>query len=136
LNPRGKDYHNYGARGIVVASPWVESFATFAAYVDEHLGPCPKGYSLDRINNNGGYEPGNVRWASAVTQGNNRRPNMGLRGDQHPEAKLTNENVREIRELIATYPQRGVLAFIARSYGVTAPAIFAIKTDKTWRHCE
>ena len=71
-NPRAKAYKYYGGRGIGVWPEW--DFVAFAAYVDTHLGPRPPGMSLDRIDNDRGYEPGNLRWATRKQQRANRRP--------------------------------------------------------------
>lgn len=49
----------------------------FPAFLD-HIGPCPHGYTLDRRDTNGHYEPGNVRWATYKQQGENRRDNHNL----------------------------------------------------------
>jgi len=68
-NPKGHDRVNYGGRGIKMCPEWESSFAAF--YLE--LGPRPKGYSLDRIDVNRGYEPGNCRWATIDEQSNNRR---------------------------------------------------------------
>lgn len=69
-------YENYHSKGISVCSEWRDSFETFYEYVSklEHFGE--KGYSLDRINNNDGYKPGNVRWADRYTQNNNTSKNI------------------------------------------------------------
>ena len=72
-NPNHDNYHNYGGRGITFHEPWAKDFATFKAWLDENLGPCPEGFSLDRIDNDGNYEPGNLRWASRKDQYLNQR---------------------------------------------------------------
>ena len=72
-NPNRTDYKNYGGRGIRLHQQWEESFVEFKAWLDENLGPCPEGFSLDRIDNDGHYEPGNLRWASKTHQNRNRR---------------------------------------------------------------
>lgn len=71
-SPRNKSYPDYGGRGITVCQAWQESFATFLADMGEP--PFP-GASLDRIDNEQGYFPGNVRWASATEQARNTRAN-------------------------------------------------------------
>ena len=72
-NPNAPNYHNYGGRGISFYPAWRDSFVAFKAWLDENLGPCPKGYTLDRIDNDGNYEPGNLRWASRKQQRINQR---------------------------------------------------------------
>ena len=73
LNPDHPDYKYYGARGISVCKLWLESPRPFIDWIDENLGIRPEGYSLDRIDNEGNYEPGNLRWATIKQQNNNRR---------------------------------------------------------------
>lgn len=73
LNPRSRHYKNYGGRGITVCPEWRDSFELFLEHVGRRPSPL---HSLDRIDNDRGYEPGNVRWATAVEQQRNRR---GLR---------------------------------------------------------
>lgn len=66
-----KDYPKWGGRGIKVCKAWTDSFAEF--YKD--MGERPYGHTIDRINNEGDYEPGNCRWALPKTQSNNTRKN-------------------------------------------------------------
>ena len=70
LNPKSSNYPNWGGRGITVCQEWVDDFETFYAYVGPR--PTPQ-HSLDRIDNERGYEPGNVRWATKLQQTHNRR---------------------------------------------------------------
>ena len=74
LNPKQQNYERYGGRGIRVADCWVSDPAAFISYVQHNLGPKPAGHSIDRIDVNGNYEPGNIRWATAVEQAANKRP--------------------------------------------------------------
>ena len=68
FNPDSTYYHRYGGRGITMHPAWVDSFEQFLVDV----GPAPKGMTIDRINNEGNYEPGNVRWSTRKDQSNNR----------------------------------------------------------------
>lgn len=67
-NPDNDSYLRYGARGITVCDAWRESFETF--YAD--VGDAPEGLTLDRIDNDGNYEPGNIRWATRQQQADNK----------------------------------------------------------------
>ena len=72
-NPNSINYHNYGGRGITLYEPWKTDFESFVDYLLIQLGPKPKGYTLDRIENNGSYVPFNLRWATMKAQNNNKR---------------------------------------------------------------
>lgn len=72
-NPNERAYHNYGGRGIKVCERW-KTFENFIA----DMGVRDKGYSLDRIDNDGNYEFSNCRWATTKQQLNNRRNNRIL----------------------------------------------------------
>lgn len=69
-NPKSKSYRNYGARGITVCERWRNSFVAFLKDVGTR--PSSK-HTLDRIENNDVYRPGNVRWADRKTQALNSR---------------------------------------------------------------
>jgi hypothetical protein len=69
-------------RGIRVCDEWNVDFERFRKYVEENLGQRPIGYTLDRINNDGNYQPGNIRWASRSQQAANQR--RGPRGRYAP----------------------------------------------------
>lgn len=72
FNENSPAYKNYGGRGITVCDRWKNSFADF--YDD--IGPRPSPtHELDRIDNNGNYEPNNVRWATSLENGRNKRNN-------------------------------------------------------------
>jgi len=76
LNPKDKDFKNYGGRGIKVCERWASSFANFIADVGERTSPQ---HTLDRINNDGNYEPGNVRWATKSEQRKNQRKKLSTK---------------------------------------------------------
>jgi hypothetical protein len=74
-DPKCGSWKHYGGRGITVCARWTDSFENFLSDVSPR--PC-RGYSLDRIDNDGNYEPGNVRWATPYEQSTNRRNNRWL----------------------------------------------------------
>ena len=68
-NPKHPRFADYGGRGITVCERWL-TFANFLA----DMGEPPPGLTLDRIDNDGNYEPGNCRWATDTQQRTNKRP--------------------------------------------------------------
>jgi hypothetical protein len=76
LNPNHHKFPGYGGRGIRICDEWLADFAAFL----RHIGPRPSPeMSVDRIDVNGHYEPGNVRWATPAQQRANRRDSSSLR---------------------------------------------------------
>lgn len=73
-NPKHIAFFNYGGRGIRVCARWLNSFENFLA----DMGERPKGFSINRKDNDGNYEPLNCEWASMKQQQNNRRGNRRL----------------------------------------------------------
>ena len=73
-NPNDRSYPNYGGRGIKVCAAWGDSFQQF--YTD--MGARPTGYSIDRIDNDGDYEPSNCKWSTHKEQQSNKRSNRWI----------------------------------------------------------
>jgi hypothetical protein len=97
-------YKNYGARGITMCDRWLCDYSLFLL----DMGRCPKGFSLDRIDVNGNYEPSNCRWASNLTQARNRTDNVWLEynGERRIEsdwARLWGIDNRRINSLRRKY---------------------------------
>jgi hypothetical protein len=111
-NPNAQKHHYYGGKGITVCKRWRNSFANFIA----DMGPCPKGFTLDRINGNDSYRPGNCRWASWTQQQRNRGNN-----------KLSVTKAALIRASAGTHRE------LAARFGCSTALIGFVKTGKYWK---
>jgi hypothetical protein len=101
-NPKHNSYEHYRSRGITLYPEWhndkKDGFKKFFEYVNSHpIGPCPsQWHTLDRINNNKGYEPGNLRWATASQQRQNQGDSIGgYTSEQIADMGLTEEEFIE-----------------------------------------
>lgn len=113
---REKDSHYslYGGRGIAMCAEWKKSFDPFL----RDMGECPDGMSLDRIDVNGNYEPGNCRWISMAEQSRNTRTNVA-----------TWESVSEIRR---AYAEGESQRSIAIRFHMSKSNVQMIVTERTW----
>lgn len=93
LDPGSRSFPDYGGRGITVHPEWVDSFEAWF----EHVGPRPDGMSLDRIDNESGYVPGNVRWATRAEQQANRRKAVRNRDVEELQAKVAELEAEIVR---------------------------------------
>lgn len=73
FNENTKTYHYYGGRGITMCARWADPELGFQNFLAD-MGERPEGHTIDRINNDGNYEPGNCRWATPSQQNSNRGP--------------------------------------------------------------
>ena len=105
-NPKHESYKNYGGKGVTVCPEWFDSFEAFYEWAMKN------GYqddlTIDRIDNNGNYEPSNCRWADWNTQANNRSycVNITYKGETHTLmqwCKILNLHYPAIRSRIVDY---------------------------------
>jgi hypothetical protein len=122
LHPNDSRYKWYGGRGITVSKRW-HKYKNFLSDMRRR----PLGKTLDRIDNDGKYGRGLCRWATPKEQANNRRDGY-LRGTDHPMAKLSEHDVRQIR--LDPRPNK----VIAQDYVVSSSTVGRIKRRQIWAH--
>lgn len=100
------EYHRYGARGIVMAQTWRDSFEAFLS----DMGPKPEGHSIDRIDLNGPYSKDNCRWATRDEQMSNTSKNVFVEheGERLTLKQLANKIGVNYYRLHAQYRRRGL----------------------------
>lgn len=131
-NAKHVAYKNYGGRGIRVCDSW-RSPESFISWIDTNLGQRPEDCTLDRIDNDGNYEPGNVRWATRSEQKSNTRQEAQIKGSAMGMARLTEQIVRDCRARWAAGEAQDKLA---AEFGVSKPTMHKALKGKTWRHVE
>lgn len=112
-NPKNIGYKNYGGRGIKLCDEWRNSFQDYFDYVSAlpHFGE--PGRTLDRINNDGNYEPGNVRWATRTEQSRNQRSNIKLiyNGEVHTALEISALTGISVNTIYGVHRTKGVIDF-------------------------
>lgn len=120
-NVESKHYPNYGARGIVLFDEWIDHPDKFIEYVEKELGPKLKGYSIDRKDNDQGYLPGNIRWATPQEQCQNTRRTV-----------LTEDQVKQI--FVDYHSNNQTQVEIAEKFGCTKHTVYQIVHRKQWKN--
>ena len=105
FNPKNKRFCDWGGRGITVCDEWKNNFQSFYDYVSVLPHYNENGYSLDRINNDGNYEPGNVKWSTASEQNKNKRSYkkeiiMELKMDEYQLPESISFNYEELKTML------------------------------------
>jgi hypothetical protein len=126
FNPCNVSYPNYGGRGITVCDRWKESFFNFMVDVHEEIGHRPEGrvrsgkrseYVLDRIDNNKGYQPGNIKWSTWTESNNNKRDNTLTLEDRKKIEDLLREGKMTYKEINVMFGTT-VVQLIAKKIGI------------------
>lgn len=126
-NTKEERYKDYGGRGIMVCNRWLHSFENFFA----DMGQKPTElHSIDRINTNGNYEPGNCRWATDIEQARNKRNNIVIEHNNQTLvlsdwAQILNANPASIKYMLKTFSFNDIHNFFTDRNG--------FKTIKMWK---
>ncbi len=121
-NSNGRYYKHYGKRGIKVCDRWLDKRMGFLNFLED-MGKKPKGFTLERIDNDGNYGPHNCKWATYAEQSRNQRSNVI-------------HNMGEADKIRRMYNDGLPLVTIAEIYGVGIHVIYQIVNNKTWKSNE
>ncbi len=116
LNPNFHAFNRYGGRGIAICQRWLTSFDSFLS----DMGQPARGFTLERINNDGNYCPENCRWASRAEQSANMKRHK----------KLTAASADEVRALASSGGD--TYKAIGKKFGVSASLVCLIAKGKAW----
>lgn len=117
-NKKAIDYKRYGGRGIKMHKEWIDNSAKFIIDIKNSIGPRPQDKTLDRIDNSGNYEPGNLRWATNE--------------EQKLNSSSTTLSEDEIRKIRAKYESRNMQKDIAKEYNMSTNQIWMIINKISW----
>jgi hypothetical protein len=130
-NPNNQDYKDYGGRGITVCKEWLNDSWAFIKYCEENFeniyGLLKEGRSVDRILNNGNYEPGNIRFSDDVAQANNKRNNLAI------EIEGSYYSLEEAIRKFAKVPRSTVMDRVYKLGWDHKKALFAERKQGNWR---
>jgi len=127
-NASTRDFPYYQGKGIRICPEWKDDFVVFFKWCLDN--GWKKGLVLDRFDHNKDYEPSNCRFITVQENSSNMHKENAMYGENSANAKLTEDQVRQIRKLIAMDIK---LTRIAKDFNVTASAIGAIKRRQNWK---
>lgn len=120
-NVNHNSYKNYGGRGIEICDEWIGSYQKFKEWALEN--GYKKGLTIDRIDNDGNYEPGNCRWVDIEVQANNKRSNLNIEIDGE---------VKTLAEWCKLYKTDYFLARGRYAQGKSGEELFKPLKNKPW----
>ena len=108
-NPHADNYPDYGGRGVTIYPDWLgrqrpygrDGFYRFEAWILANLGPRPAGTTLNRVDNDGNYEPGNLKWSGWDEQNTNTRPVLAVLAERDAEIERLRARIAELESELA-----------------------------------
>lgn len=114
-NPNGINYHRYGGRGITICDEWLNSLEVFATWALNN--GWKKGLQIDRIDNDGNYEPNNCRFVTSAVNNQNK-----------------SNNVLNLKEARAIYYSEMGNKSLCNIFGITESQVYNIKVGNVWKN--